>query len=118
MARIKQIYHTYPNNQQIANIYQQYHLTPALSTASAGSVSYNTLSIRALKQQLRQQPDNADIIGTLGVRYSRANQRAPAIYYLSQALTLSPNTMIVICGVRCCNQINIGIYLPRLMKRY
>ncbi|EOY8425838.1 hypothetical protein ACFYLH_00745 [Proteus mirabilis] len=71
MARIKQIYHTYPNNQQIANIYQQYHLTPALSTPSATSAPNNTISIRALKQQLRQQPDNADIIGTLGVRYSR-----------------------------------------------
>lgn len=90
MARIKQIYHTYPNNQQIANIYQQYHLTPALSTASATSAPNNTISISALKQQLRQQPDNADIIGTLGVRYSRANQRALAIYYLSQALTLAP----------------------------
>ena len=46
MARIKQIYHTYPNNQQIANIYQQYHLT--LSLPIGGLCPYNTLSIRAL----------------------------------------------------------------------
>ncbi|WP_368570645.1 hypothetical protein, partial [Acinetobacter baumannii] len=97
--RLNHIYHQYPQNEQIASLYQQQSTiksavtTNTVSTASTvkPKTDVASLPIATLKQKVRQQPDNADVVGALGVRYSRANQRGAAIFYLSQALKLSPN---------------------------
>ncbi|WP_368910944.1 cellulose synthase complex outer membrane protein BcsC [Proteus vulgaris] len=97
--RLNHIYRQYPQNATIANLFQQQStlksaVTPnIINTASSvkSKTDISSLSITTLKQKARQQPDNADVVGTLGVRYSRSNQRGAAIFYLSQALKLSPN---------------------------
>ncbi|MBG2875143.1 cellulose biosynthesis protein BcsC [Proteus alimentorum] len=99
MDRLDHIYRQYPQNAKIASLYQQQStIKSAVITNTTGTTStvkpktdVASLPIATLKQKARQQPDNADIVGTLGVRYSRANQRGAAIFYLSQALKLSPN---------------------------
>lgn len=87
-ARLQQIYRAYPDNAQIAHLYQQNESITASIPSPKNEMA--SLPIPTLKQQLRQQPNNADIVGALGVRYSRANQRSAAIYYLSQAIKLAP----------------------------
>lgn len=97
--RLNHIYHQYPQNEQIASLYQQQSTIKSAVTTNTVSTSSTvkpktdvaSLPIATLKQKVRQQPDNADVVGALGVRYSRANQRGAAIFYLSQALKLSPN---------------------------
>ncbi|MDL5166422.1 cellulose synthase complex outer membrane protein BcsC [Proteus faecis] len=97
--RLNHIYHQYPQNEKIASLYQQQStIKSAVTTSTVSTVStakpktdVASLPIATLKQKVRQQPDNADVVGALGVRYSRENQRGAAIFYLSQALKLSPS---------------------------
>lgn len=91
--RLNHIYSQYSQNAKIASIYQQQTTMATTSTmASIKSKSdVSSLPLVTLREKVRQQPDNADIVGALGVRYSRADQRSAAIYYLSQALKLAPN---------------------------
>ncbi|WP_337228030.1 cellulose synthase complex outer membrane protein BcsC [Proteus faecis] len=97
--RLNHIYHQYPQNEKIASLYQQQStIKSAVATSTVSTVStakpktdVASLPIATLKQKVRQQPDNADVVGALGVRYSRENQRGAAIFYLSQALKLSPS---------------------------
>ena len=91
--RLNHVYRQYSQNAKIAGIYQQQ--TIMATTSRMASIKpksdVSSLPLVTLKQKARQQPDNADIVGALGIRYSRANQRGAAIYYLSQALNLAPN---------------------------
>ncbi|WP_337237334.1 cellulose synthase complex outer membrane protein BcsC [Proteus faecis] len=97
--RLNHIYHQYSQNEKIASLYQQQStIKSAVATSTVSTVStakpktdVASLPIATLKQKVRQQPDNADVVGALGVRYSRENQRGAAIFYLSQALKLSPS---------------------------
>ncbi|MCT8248581.1 cellulose synthase complex outer membrane protein BcsC [Proteus faecis] len=97
--RLNHIYHQYPQNEKIASLYQQQStIKSAVATSTVSTVStakpktdVASLPIATLKQKVQQQPDNADVVGALGVRYSRENQRGAAIFYLSQALKLSPS---------------------------
>lgn len=90
--RINAIYRIYPRNAQIAALYQQQQQQKIAVTTNSipQQKEITSLPIATLKQQLRQQPSNAEIVGALGVKYSRANQRSAAIYYLSQAIKLAP----------------------------